>query len=70
VRAADETASGRRRVRQNTDTEPGAVPRDESFYVYQRDGQPCRVCRTEVARAEMAGRNLFWCPSCQRDDRR
>lgn len=60
----------RRRVSQNTDAEPGAVPRDESFYVYQRDGQPCRVCGTEIARAEMAGRNLFWCPTCQRDDRR
>ena len=70
ARPADETAPGRRRVRQNTDAEPGAVPRDESFYVYQRDGQPCRVCRTEVARAAMAGRNLFWCPTCQRDDRR
>lgn len=61
---------GRRAVRQNTDAAPGAVPRDESFYVYQRDGLPCRVCGTEVARAEMAGRNLFWCPTCQRDDRR
>jgi endonuclease-8 len=38
--------------------------------VYQRDGLPCRVCGTEIARSEMAGRNLFWCPSCQRDDRR
>lgn len=66
---AEETSPGRR-VRQNTDAEPGAVPRDESFYVYQRDGQPCRVCGTEVARTEMAGRNLFWCPTCQRDDRR
>lgn len=61
---------GRRAVRQNTDTTPGAVPRDESFYVYQRDGLPCRVCGSEIARAEMAGRNLFWCPACQRDDRR
>lgn len=61
---------GRRAVRQNTDTAPGAVSRDESFYVYQRDGLPCRVCGTEIARAEMAGRNLFWCPRCQRDDRR
>ena len=61
---------GRRSVRQNTDAAAGAVPRDESFYVYQRDGLPCRVCGTEIARAEMAGRNLFWCPTCQRDDRR
>lgn len=70
--SVEEAAAGgrRRRVRQNTDAEPGAVPREESFYVYQRDGQPCRVCGTEIARAEMAGRNLFWCPTCQRDDRR
>lgn len=67
---ADPGRGGRRAVRQNTDTAPGAVPRDESFYVYQRDGLPCRVCGTEIARAEMAGRNLFWCPRCQRDDRR
>lgn len=67
--SGDDRPRGRRRVRQNTDEETGAVPRDESFYVYQRDGQPCRVCGSEVARAEMAGRNLFWCPTCQRDDR-
>lgn len=66
----DQGRDSRRRVRQNTDAAPGAVPRDESFYVYQRDGLPCRVCGTEVARSEMAGRNLFWCPTCQRDDRR
>lgn len=34
-------------------------------YVYRRAGDPCRVCSTPVARAEMAGRNLFWCPTCQ-----
>lgn len=67
---ADPGRGGRRAVQQNTDAAPGAVPRDESFYVYQRDGLPCRVCGTEIARAEMAGRNLFWCPRCQRDDRR
>ncbi|WP_250027503.1 Fpg/Nei family DNA glycosylase [Paractinoplanes maris] len=34
-------------------------------YVYRRPGQPCLVCGTEVARGPMAGRNLYWCPSCQ-----
>ncbi|MDY7086014.1 MAG: zinc finger domain-containing protein [Actinomycetota bacterium] len=34
-------------------------------YVYRRAGQPCLVCGTEVARAELAARNLYWCPSCQ-----
>lgn len=53
------------RVRQNTDGDPDAVPRDESFYVYQRHGLPCRVCGTPVLLKELAGRNLFWCGVCQ-----
>ncbi|GIE93971.1 endonuclease VIII [Paractinoplanes rishiriensis] len=36
-------------------------------YVYRRPGQPCLVCGTEVARGPLAGRNLYWCPACQRD---
>jgi endonuclease-8 len=34
-------------------------------YVYRRPGQPCLVCGTEVARGPLAGRNLYWCPTCQ-----
>lgn len=56
---------GRRRTRQNTDGTPGAVPSDEAFYVYHRAGLPCRVCGTPVLTKELAGRNLFWCPTCQ-----
>ncbi|MCA5893324.1 Fpg/Nei family DNA glycosylase [Isoptericola sp. NEAU-Y5] len=54
-----------RRTRQNTDGDPGAVPRDASFYVYHRDGLPCRHCGTPVLVKELAGRNLFWCGVCQ-----
>jgi formamidopyrimidine-DNA glycosylase len=36
-------------------------------YVYRRPGAPCHVCGTEVSRGEMAGRNLFWCPTCRHD---
>ncbi|MDI6408100.1 DNA-formamidopyrimidine glycosylase family protein [Streptomyces albus] len=35
-------------------------------YVYRRAGQPCLVCGSPVATAELAARNLFWCPGCQR----
>jgi endonuclease VIII len=38
---------------------------EESFYVYRRAGEPCRVCGTEVRTETMQGRNLFWCPTCQ-----
>lgn len=34
-------------------------------YVYRRIAQPCLVCGTEVAGAALAGRNLYWCPTCQ-----
>lgn len=54
-----------RRVRQNTDGDPNVVSRDESFYVYHRDGLACRVCGTPVQVRDAAGRNLFWCPTCQ-----
>ncbi|MGN6598068.1 MAG: Fpg/Nei family DNA glycosylase [Actinomycetes bacterium] len=35
------------------------------FYVYHRTGEPCLVCGTPVAAAELAARNLYWCPTCQ-----
>ncbi|HYP44135.1 MAG TPA: DNA-formamidopyrimidine glycosylase family protein [Propionibacteriaceae bacterium] len=35
-------------------------------YVYRRTGQPCWVCGSTVRTEVMAGRNLFWCPRCQR----
>jgi endonuclease-8 len=35
-------------------------------YVYRRQGQPCHVCGSEIRTRELAGRNLFWCPTCQR----
>ena len=34
-------------------------------YVYRREGQPCLVCEDEVVWADLAGRNLYWCPTCQ-----
>lgn len=36
-------------------------------YVYRRGGLPCRVCATAVRTETMAGRNLFWCSTCQPD---
>ena len=35
-------------------------------YVYRRAGQPCWVCGSIVQTEVLAGRNLFWCPRCQR----
>jgi endonuclease VIII len=34
-------------------------------YVYRRAGMPCLVCGTPVRTGVLAGRNVFWCPTCQ-----
>lgn len=47
----------------------GREPRHDrhggEVYVYRRAGQPCHVCGTPVTTRILAGRNLFWCPTCQ-----
>jgi endonuclease-8 len=47
----------------------GRAPRQDrhggEVYVYRRTGMPCLVCGTPVAMSELAGRNLYWCPTCQ-----
>ncbi|WAC55045.1 Fpg/Nei family DNA glycosylase [Gordonia sp. SL306] len=35
-------------------------------YVYRRAGEPCRICGATVRVVELDGRNLYWCPVCQR----
>lgn len=55
-----ETVRPEDRARRN-----GRLTRAEASYVYRRTALPCRVCATPVVTAELVGRNLFWCPSCQ-----
>lgn len=33
--------------------------------VYDREGKPCRRCRTPIARIAQAGRSTYYCPKCQ-----
>lgn len=40
--------------------QPGDV-----HYVYKRAGLACLICGSTVLGKELAGRNLFYCPSCQ-----
>ena len=37
-----------------------------SFYVYGRAGEPCRVCGTKLEAARVAGRATVFCPRCQK----
>ena len=48
----------------------GRAPRVDrhggEVYVYRRAGEPCLVCGTAVRTQLLEGRNLYWCPRCQR----
>ena len=43
------------------------VRREDSFYVYRRAGEPCRLCGEPVRIELLAGRNLYWCATEQPD---
>ncbi len=34
--------------------------------VYDRAGQPCKVCGTPIKRISLGGRGTYFCPNCQR----
>jgi len=37
-----------------------------NFLVYQREKQPCLVCKTPIKRIKHHGRSSFFCPVCQK----
>ena len=39
---------------------------EHANYVYHRHGMPCLRCGATVARRDLNGRALYWCPGCQR----
>jgi len=38
----------------------------QEYFVYGREGQPCRLCGTPVRRVVVGQRSTFYCPRCQR----
>jgi endonuclease-8 len=38
---------------------------ERRFHTYQRTGEPCHRCGAPVKAQSLAGRTLYWCPSCQ-----
>jgi len=43
----------------------GRVALADRYFVYKREGLPCRVCGKKIAIEEFMARKLYWCPSCQ-----
>jgi formamidopyrimidine-DNA glycosylase len=48
----------------NSDGEPGYFK--QRLFVYERKGQPCRVCATPIRHAVIGQRSTYWCPKCQK----
>ncbi|WP_332670073.1 bifunctional DNA-formamidopyrimidine glycosylase/DNA-(apurinic or apyrimidinic site) lyase [Aromatoleum sp.] len=47
-----------------SDGRPGYFQQD--YFVYGREGQPCRVCGSPIRRIVLGQRSTFFCPRCQR----
>ena len=41
------------------------LARGDRLYTYKRMGEPCRRCGDEIRSADVSGRNVWWCPTCQ-----
>ena len=41
------------------------LKRGERLYAYKRDGRPCRRCHDLIRSADIDGRSIWWCPTCQ-----
>ena len=55
-------------IRRVIDRATGARYTDSSvnrLAVYDREGKPCRRCRTPIERITQAGRSTYYCPQCQ-----
>jgi formamidopyrimidine-DNA glycosylase len=48
----------------NADGIPGYFR--QKLFVYERDGQSCRVCRKPVKQFVQGQRSTYWCAVCQR----
>ena len=48
----------------NSDGEPGYFR--QRLFVYERKGEPCRVCGTPIRHAVLGQRSTYWCPKCQK----
>jgi formamidopyrimidine-DNA glycosylase len=63
---ADAIAKGGSTLRDYVDSrgEPGYFQLD--YFVYGREGEPCKVCGTPIRTVRLSGRATSYCPRCQR----
>jgi formamidopyrimidine-DNA glycosylase len=39
------------------------------LFVYDREGECCRKCKTKIVSKQLGGRSTYWCPVCQPSNR-
>lgn len=63
---ADAIAEGGTTLRDflNSEGQPGYFK--QRLFVYERKGQKCRVCASEIQHAVIGQRSTYWCPQCQK----
>jgi len=63
---SDSIAAGGTTLRDflHSDGEPGYFK--QRLFVYERKGEPCRVCGTPIRHAVLGQRSTYWCPKCQK----
>ncbi len=37
----------------------------QRLFVYERSGEPCRICATPIKHVVQGARSTYWCPTCQ-----
>lgn len=48
----------------HADGQPGYFR--QKLFVYDRKGEPCRICGTAVRHIVLGQRSTYWCPKCQK----
>ncbi|NJR42626.1 MAG: bifunctional DNA-formamidopyrimidine glycosylase/DNA-(apurinic or apyrimidinic site) lyase [Akkermansiaceae bacterium] len=48
----------------NSNGQPGYFK--QRLFVYDRKGEPCRVCGKLICQTVLGQRSTYWCPSCQK----
>lgn len=62
---AEAIEAGGSSLRDFANTEGGLGYFQHSFDVYGREGDPCKVCETNIKRMVQSGRSTFYCTKCQ-----
>jgi formamidopyrimidine-DNA glycosylase len=63
---AEAIAKGGSTLRDYVDSNGAAGSFQLHYFVYGREGRPCRVCGTAIGSVRLGGRATSFCPRCQR----